>query len=208
MPLVTELYDGIIAGNKALVESLVQSKIDAGADAEELLMESMVPAMKEIGERFSRNEVFVPEMLIAARAMQAGLDILDPVLSAGGHQPIGKVAIGTVKGDLHDIGKNLVSIMLKGAGFEVDDLGVDCSVEKFAESIANGSQVVLCSAMLTTTMPYMKTIAEHFSGNDAVKVVIGGAPVTQNYADEIGADGYGDNASSAAKVVSKALGLA
>ena len=201
------LFEAIIKGNRKLVSEIVQSVVDNNENITELLTESMIPAMKEIGDKFSRNEVYVPEMLIAARAMQTGLDIIDPILADIGHEPIAKVCIGTVKGDLHDIGKNLVAIMLKGSGYQVDDLGVDCGVEVYAEAVDNGSELVCCSALLTTTMSYMKTVLEHFKASD-VKVIIGGAPVTQNYADEIGADGYADNASDAVKVVSSCLGVA
>ena len=202
-----ELYEAVLRGKRNDVATLVQSEVDAGANVESILMESMVPAMAEIGDRFSRNEAYVPEMLIAARAMQAGLDILDPLLQAAGHKAIGKVAIGTVKGDLHDIGKNLVAMMLKGAGFEVVDLGVDCDVEKYREAIENGAQAILLSALLTTTMPYMKVIVDELKTSGA-KILIGGAPVTQAYADEIGADGYSDDANNAVKATKVALGIA
>jgi len=158
-----ELFNAIIKGKRKDVTALVQADVDAGASVEGILMDSMIPAMREIGDRFSRNEVYVPEMLIAARAMQAGLDIVEPLLADTGHEPIAKVAIGTVKGDLHDIGKNLVAMMLKGAGYEVIDLGVDCDVAKYEEAVNNGTQVLLLSALLTTTMPAMKEITEHFS---------------------------------------------
>lgn len=202
-----ELYEAVIKGKRKIVASLVQNLVDAGESVESILMESMVPAMAEIGERFSRNEAYVPEMLIAARAMQAGLDLLDPLLQAAGHEPLGKVAIGTVKGDLHDIGKNLVAMMLKGAGFEVMDLGVDCSAEQYKEAVENGAQCVLLSALLTTTMPYMKEVVETLQGTGA-KVLIGGAPVTQEYANEIGADGYSQDANEAVKVTKGSLGIA
>ena len=202
------LYEAVLKGKRKDVATLVQQLVDDGANLEEVLMESMVPAMAEIGERFSRNEAYVPEMLIAARAMQAGLDILDPLLQQAGHEPIGKVAIGTVKGDLHDIGKNLVAMMLKGAGFEVLDLGVDCDVDKYREAIEEeGVQLVLLSALLTTTMPYMKEIVTALADSSA-KVMVGGAPVTQEYADEIGADGYSDDANLAVKVAKDILGIA
>ena len=201
------IFEAVIKGKRNDVATLVQQEVDNGVNVEEILMDSMVPAMAEIGERFSRNEAYVPEMLIAARAMQAGLNILDPLLAASGHKAIGKVAIGTVKGDLHDIGKNLVAMMLKGAGFEVVDLGVDCDVEKYREAVAGGAQAVLLSALLTTTMPYMKEIVEALKGSGA-KILIGGAPVTQSYADEIGADGYSDDANTAVKATKAALGIA
>lgn len=203
-----ELYEAVLKGKRKDVATLVQQLVDDNTNLEEVLMESMVPAMAEIGERFSRNEAYVPEMLIAARAMQAGLDILDPLLQQAGHEPIGKVAIGTVKGDLHDIGKNLVAMMLKGAGFEVMDLGVDCDVNKYREAIEEeGVQLVLLSALLTTTMPYMKEIVTALADSPA-KVMVGGAPVTQEYADEIGADGYSDDANLAVKVAKDILGIA
>lgn len=200
-----ELFNAIIKGKRKDVAELVQADVDAGADVEEILMGSMVPAMREIGDRFSRNEAYVPEMLIAARAMQAGLNILEPLLADKGHKPIAKVAIGTVKGDLHDIGKNLVAMMLKGAGYEVMDLGVDCDISKYEEAVNNGAQVILLSALLTTTMPYMKEVVNALKGK--VKILVGGAPVTQEYADEIGADGYSDDANTAVRAVEKILGL-
>jgi len=207
MAMNEALYEAVLKGKRNDVTTIVQEDVDKGINVEEILMESMIPAMAEIGERFSRNEAYVPEMLIAARAMQAGLDILDPLLVEAGHEPLGKVAIGTVKGDLHDIGKNLVAMMLKGAGFEVMDLGVDCDVEKYREAVENGAQAVLLSALLTTTMPYMKEIVTGLAGTGA-KVLIGGAPVTQEYADDIGADGYSDDANTAVKAAKTALGIA
>jgi 5-methyltetrahydrofolate--homocysteine methyltransferase len=203
-----ELYDAISKGKRKDVESIVNKEIAAGADPVKMLLESMVPAMRDLGDRFSRNEVYVPEMLIAARAMQAGLNIIEPMIAARGHKPLGKVCIGTVKGDLHDIGKNLVAMMLKGAGFAVMDLGVDCDVQKFSKAVDEGAQAVCLSALLTTTMPYMKDVVAHFKARPNVKVVIGGAPVTQQYASEIGAHGYADNAGEAVRAVERCLGLA
>jgi 5-methyltetrahydrofolate--homocysteine methyltransferase len=200
-----ELFDAICKGDRKKVEDIVQQAMDGGADVVELLTESMIPAMRDIGERFSRNEVFVPELLIAARAMQTGLNLIEPSLVQSGHKPLAKVCVGTVKGDLHDIGKNLVAMMLKGAGFGVVDLGVDCDVDKFAKAVDDGCQMVLCSALLTTTMPYMKDIVQRFSDRSDIKVIIGGAPVTQEYAQEIGADGYGADANQAVKVVEAQL---
>ena len=201
------LYEAVLRGKRKDVATTVQEDIEKGVNVAEILMESMIPAMAEIGDRFSRNEAYVPEMLISARAMQAGLDILDPLLAEAGHEPIGKIAVGTVKGDLHDIGKNLVAMMLKGAGFDVMDLGVDCDIEKYKEAIDNGAQAVLLSALLTTTMPYMKDIVEGLKDYN-VKILIGGAPVTQAYADEIGADGYSDDANTAVKATKSVLGIA
>ncbi|MCF7816663.1 MAG: cobalamin-dependent protein [Kiritimatiellales bacterium] len=201
------LFEAVLKGKRKDVAEIVQQEVDKGTNVAEILMGSMVPAMAEIGDRFSRNEAYVPEMLIAARAMQAGLNILDPLLTQAGHKPLAKVAIGTVKGDLHDIGKNLVGMMLKGAGFEVMDLGVDCDIEKYKEAVENGAQCVLLSALLTTTMPYMKEVVSGLAGCGA-KILIGGAPVTQQYADEIGADGYSNDANTAVKATKVVLGLA
>jgi len=208
MELNVELFNAIGKGNRKLVIEIVQKAADSGQDVIGLLMDTMIPAMREVGDKFSRNEIFVPEMLIAARAMQSGLTIIEPILVKAGHKPIAKVAIGTVKGDLHDIGKNLVAMMLKGAGFEVMDLGVDCDTEKFAKAAAEGASAICLSALLTTTMPYMKNVVDHFGKtNSKVKVIIGGAPVTQLYADQIGANGYSGSASEAVRTVTKCLGL-
>ena len=204
-----ELYEAISRGDRNAVTEIVQGAIDGGADVAALLDETMIPAMRDIGEKFSRNEIYVPEMLIAARAMQTGLDLIEPLLAGAGHEPRGRVCIGTVQGDLHDIGKNLVAMMLKGAGYEVDDLGVNCSAEAYVEAVARGSRVVCLSALLTTTMPYMKTVVEHIrSAEGDVKIVIGGAPVTRDYADEIGADGFGLDANDAVRAVERCLATA
>jgi len=201
-----ELFESICKGNRDRVTAIVQGALDAGEDAVELLNNSMIPAMREMGERFSNNEVYVPDMLIAARAMQSGLDLIEPELAQRGHESVGKVCVGTVKGDLHDIGKNLVAMMVRGAGYDVIDLGVDCDVQQFQQGVDEGAKAVLCSALLTTTMPYMKAIVDHFEGQDEVQVVIGGAPVTQEYANEIGASGYGSDANQAVKVIDAILG--
>ncbi|MFA4839145.1 MAG: corrinoid protein [Candidatus Neomarinimicrobiota bacterium] len=198
-----ELYQAIMNGDRAKVQTIFQNAIDRNLNVGELLDESMIPAMREMGDRFSRNEIYVPEMLIAARAMQAGLTLIEPVLAKANHKPLGKIAVGTVKGDLHDIGKNLVVIMLKGAGYEVVDLGTNCGVEKYDEAVTAGVNIIMCSALLTTTMMYMKEVVEHFKQNNAVKIIIGGAPVTQNYADSIGAHGYGQDANEAVRIVER-----
>ena len=200
-----ELFQAICKGDVKAVEELVRRVSDEKGDVVDLLNETMIPAMRNIGYLFSRHEIFVPEMLIAARAMQAGLKLIEPQLVESGHQPRARVAVGTVKGDLHDIGKNLVVMMLKGAGFEVDDLGVDCSVEKYEEAVNNGSQVLCLSALLTTTMPYMKEVVSHFATRNDVKIVIGGAPVTDDYAKQIGAHGYGQDANDAVRAVELCL---
>ena len=199
------LKAAIIKGSRNDVTAIVKAAIDAGEDFNALLDKGMIPAMREIGEKFSRNEAYVPELLIAARAMQSGLAIIEPLLAASGRKSIGTVAIGTVKGDLHDIGKNLVAIMLKGAGYDVVDLGVNCDVAKFDEGVAKGATVVACSSLLTTTMPYMRDVVEHFKGR-GVKVIIGGAPITQAYADEIGAFGYSEDANGAVKLADAIFG--
>ncbi len=199
------LKNAIMSGKRNDVTAIVQSAIDAGENLNALLDNSMIPAMREIGDKFSKNEVYVPELLIAARAMQAGLNLIEPRLASGERKSLGKIAIGTVKGDLHDIGKNLVAIMLKGAGYEVIDLGVNCDIAKYDSAVAQGAQIVACSSLLTTTMTYMKDVAEYFKAKN-VKVIVGGAPVTQAFADEIGASGYSSDANGAVKLVDSLLG--
>ena len=200
------LKNAVIKGKRNDVTAIVQEAINNGEDINAILDKGMIPAMREIGDRFSRNEAYVPELLIAARAMQSGLALLEPLIAASGRKSMGKIAIGTVKGDLHDIGKNLVAIMLKGAGYDVIDLGVNCDVLKYEQGMREGARIIACSSLLTTTMPYMKEVVEHFKGK-GVKVIIGGAPVTQAYADEIGADGYSEDANGAVKLVDSLLKL-
>ncbi len=202
------IFDAICKGDAKQTPVLIQQDLDAGTPANIVLTESMIPAMRHIGDLFAKNEVYVPQMLIAARAMNAGLALIEPALADTGHQPLAKVCIGTVKGDLHDIGKNIVAMMLKGAGFEVMDLGTDCDAATFQKAVDEGAQAVCLSALLTTTLPYMKQIIEHFQGNNEVRIIIGGAPVTQNYADEIQADGFGSNAADAVYAVARSLGIA
>ena len=194
------LRTAVIKGKRNDVTAIVQEAINRGEDINSLLDKGMILAMREIGDKFSRNEAYVPELLIAARAMQAGLALIEPLIAASGRKSPGKIAIGTVKGDLHDIGKNLVAIMLKGAGYDVIDLGVNCDIAKYEEGVRQGATIVGCSSLLTTTMPYMKDVVAHFK-EKGVKVIIGGAPVTQAYADEIGADGYSEDANGAVKLV-------
>ncbi len=206
---LSALYDAILDGNVAGAKDGIQSALDAGLEPGTILAEGMIAAMKEVGQRFEEGDYFVPEMLIAARAMQAGLGLLKPHLVQGDVKSAGKVAIGTVKGDLHDIGKNLVALMLEGAGFEVVDLGVDVPPEKFVEAIASsGVDIVAFSALLTTTMPNMKATIdaiEQAGYRNKVKIIIGGAPVTQNYANQIGADGYSADASRAVSLAQSLL---
>ncbi len=201
------IFDAICNGNRNKAKESVQCAVDDGSNVELLLTESMIPAMREIGDRFARNEAFIPQMLLAARAMQEGLAIIEPLLIESGHEPRGKVAVGSVEGDLHDIGKNLVVMMLKGAGFEVDDLGVDCKVERFHKAVTDGSKVICCSALLTTTMQNMKNVVDSFAEKNDVKVIIGGAPITQEFADTIGADGYGKYATDVTKLVCESMNL-
>jgi len=195
-------------GRKKIVDQLVKEALNEGVKAETILNEGLVVGMTNLGEMFKNGEVYVPEVLVAARAMKAGTDILKPLLASENVQSLGTVAIGTVQGDLHDIGKNLVGMMLEGNGFEVMDLGVDVAPEKFVEAVKNGAQVIGMSALLTTTMPMMKAVIEMLKAEglrDQVKVMIGGAPITQEYADQIGADGYSTDAASAAELAQKLI---
>ena len=202
MANLREIADVLKAGNAPKVKELVQAAIDEGVEASDIVNNALIVGMGEIGVLFKNNEVYVPEVLIAARAMKAGLAILKPLLAEKDIKPIGKVAVGTVRGDLHDIGKNLVGMMLEGAGFQVIDLGIDVSPEKFLEAVKNHeADCIAISALLTTTMPGMKDTIEAIKAaglRDQVKIMVGGAPLTQSFADEIGADGYAPDAASAA----------
>ena len=203
------VYNAVIEGDAGGVQSGVQALLDAGTPAGTILNEALISAMDEVGKRFEEGDFFVPEMLIAARAMQSGLALLKPHLAEGDVKSSGKVVIGTVKGDLHDIGKNLVAMMLEGAGFEVVDLGTDVDPAKFAEEVRKGAQVVGMSALLTTTMNNMKSVIEAVEDvgmREQVKIVVGGAPVTDDFAKQIGADGFAPDASSAVRVVKQLLG--
>jgi 5-methyltetrahydrofolate--homocysteine methyltransferase len=203
------LHEAILTGDAKTARETTEKALAAGADPLQLVHHLMVPAMEEVGRRFECNEYFVPELLISARAMKAALELIRPLLLARGAEPVGRVVIGTVKGDLHDIGKNLVAAMLEGGGFEVIDLGVNVSPEQFVNAVREKrANVVAMSALLTTTMPSMKTTIEALKQagvRQQVKVLIGGAPITQKYADEIGADGYSDNAPAAVSLAKKAL---
>jgi len=199
-PIIKEIYNGILEGQHKAVEAKVKTALESGVNPKTLLDEGMIAAMAEVGRLFEIGEYYVPEMLIAARAMQHGLAVLKPHLKEANVQSAGKVAIGTVKGDLHDIGKNLVSMMLEGAGFEIVDLGCDVAPEKFIGAVQAGANLVALSALLTTTMPNMKAVIEGLKTaglRDKAKVMIGGAPVTDSYAAQIGADGYAPDASRA-----------
>ena len=203
------IAEALIAGKADQVKQLVQAAVDEGAPVKKVLDEGLIAGMNEVGRRFKANEFYVPEVLIAARAMHYGMEVLQPRLEAEGVESVAKAAIGTVKGDLHDIGKNLVTMMLKGAGFDVVDLGVDVPVEKFVETAKGDVQILCLSALLTTTMPQMPKVIEALkeAGIENVKVMIGGAPVTQKYADEIGADGYASDAASAVDKAKELLAL-
>lgn len=201
------LTQAVIAGKRKLVPDLVQECLDAGESAQTIVENRLVPGMMTVGERFKKNEIFVPEMLIAARAMKAALTILEPLLVEAGVQPEFKAVIGTVEGDLHDIGKNLVAMMWKGANFEVIDLGVNIPAAAFAAAVQEHKpHIIGLSALLTTTMPAMRdAVAAIRETGIPTKVVVGGAPVTQIYADEIGADGYAQDAGTAADVALEML---
>lgn len=203
MSKLAEVVDLVERGKSKLVGAAVQGALDEGTPATEIL-NGMIDAMAVVGERFKNNEIFVPEMLVAARAMKKGVEVLKPHLASGSTATNGKVIIGTVAGDLHDIGKNLVAMMIESAGFEVTDLGVDVAPEKFVEAVKADPEVkIVClSALLTTTMPAMKTTVEALSAQDfrgSIKIMVGGAPITQAFADEIGADAYTADAASAAQ---------
>ena len=205
-----ELFDAILVGDAKKAEEVTKAALEANVDPVEIVQKHMIPAMDEVGKRFECNEYFVPELLIAARAMKRALEIITPRLVEVGAESAGRVVIGTVQGDLHDIGKNLVASMLEGGGFEVVDLGVDVSPDKFVEAAGEKEgSIIALSALLTTTMTMMKAVIETLEKTgirQTTKVMIGGAPITQQYCDEIGADGYSDNASTAVALARKLAG--
>ena len=196
------LAEVIIKGDQASAVNMTKKALDEGLAPKTILNDGLISGMDVVGARFKKNEVYIPEVLISARAMKMAMEVLEPELVKAGVKPLGKLAIGTVQGDLHDIGKNLVAMMLKGAGFEVIDIGIDVKPEKFVEKIREtGVMLVGMSALLTTTMPSMeKTIKVLNEADLSVKVMVGGAPVTQEYADKIGANGYAADAASAVDV--------
>lgn len=202
-----KLYDAVLNGDSKAAVAITKEAIAEKVDPMELVSHHMIPAMDEVGRRFECSEYFVPELLLSARAMKNALELIRPLLVASGAQPVGRVVIGTVKGDLHDIGKNLVASMLEGSGFEVKDLGTDVAPEKFVNAVQEAKAQVLClSALLTVTMPSMKTTIaalENAGIRNQVKVLVGGAPVTAQYAKQIGADGFGENANSAVTLARK-----
>lgn len=208
--ILQEIRQGIIDGDAKVVPQKVQEALDAGLTPEVILNIGMIAAMNEVGCRFEEGEFFVPEMLVAARAMKQGLAVLRPHLVDANVKPLGRVVTGTVRGDLHDVGKNLVALMLEGAGFEIQDLGVDVPSEKFVEAVKTGVvDIIALSALLTTTMTHMKETVEALKAaglRDNVKIIVGGAPVTESYARAIGADGYAPDASHAVTLARSLLG--
>jgi 5-methyltetrahydrofolate--homocysteine methyltransferase len=205
-----DLADAIIAGDNVKSKEVTQKLVDSGVKATEILNGGLVPGMDVVGVRFKANEMYIPEVLIAARAMHAAMDIIKPLLAEAGAIMKGIIVVGTVQGDLHDIGKNLVCMMLEGGGYTVIDAGVDVPGDKFVEEVKkSGAKVVGLSALLTTTMPSMKDVIIALKADAAtkdVKVMVGGAPLTQEYADSIGAHGYAPDASSAVDVAKKLIG--
>ena len=204
---IESIYDAVLNGDAKKSAADTDAALKAGIKAEDILHKACIPAMAEVGRLFEEGEKFVPEMLISARAMQAAMALLRPELVKADVKTLGTVVVGTVQGDLHDIGKNLVKMMLEGAGFEVIDLGVDVSAKKYVDTAREkNAKIIGLSALLTTTMPGMKTTIETLKEaglHGKIKVMIGGAPITQQYADEIGADGYSDNASAAVALARK-----
>jgi len=204
------IYHAIVDGDQDAAQEAIRAALDGGLKPAQILSEAMIPAMGEVGRLFESGECFVPEMLIAARAMQSGLSILKPLLKEGDVQSAGRIVMGTVKGDLHDIGKNLVVIMLEGSGFEIHDLGVDVPADKFVQAVRDQKpDIVGLSALLTTTMPAMKTIIDALESaglRSQVKVMVGGAPVTEAFAESIGADGFAPDASRAVTLARSLVG--
>ena len=209
MNLLNEIQQATMDGRAPEVAKLTQQALDEVMSLDDIINEGLISAMSIIGEKFKNNEIFVPEMLIAARAMRAGLKVLEPLILAGERKYLGKIIIGTVKGDLHDIGKNLLGMMLQGGGYEVIDLGVDVTPDKFLAAVKEHQPQVVClSALLTTTMPFMKETIKVLGEaglRDKVKILVGGAPISQRFADEIGADGFAADAGSAVQLVKAVL---
>ncbi len=209
MSILSEMSEALQKGRAKLVKELVNKAIEEGYSAKEILENGLLPGMNVVGAKFKNNEVFVPEVLVAARAMNAGTELLKPLMNAAGMEPIGKACLGTVKGDLHDIGKNLVRMMLEGKGIEVIDLGVDVAPETFVQTAKEqGCQIIACSALLTTTMPVMADVvkaAKEAGIRSQVKIMIGGAPTTEQFCQNIGADAYTPDAASAAEKAAELL---
>jgi 5-methyltetrahydrofolate--homocysteine methyltransferase len=208
-PELEKLYEAILTGDANMAVEITQEAVAADLNPQDLVIERMIPAMDEVGRRFEAGEFYVPELLISGRAMKGALDILRPLLTERGIEPAGRIVIGTVKGDLHDIGKGLVASMLEGGGFEVIDLGVDVAADKFVSEVRKANADVLAlSALLTTTMLAIKDVIQAMNDSDQsdrCKVIIGGAPITQQYADSVGAAGYSENANGAVKLARKVV---
>ena len=208
MSVFAQISEALQKGKADEVKNLVSQALEAGSEPKTVLEEGLIAGMNIIGGKFKRNEIYIPEVLIAARAMHAGMSILEPELAATGVKMAGKFIVGTVKGDLHDIGKNLVGMMFKGAGFEVVDLGTDVSPEKFAEAAADGADIIGLSALLSTTMTQMKSVIDALkAAGSTAKVIVGGAPLPQSFADEIGADGYAPDAATAVEIGKELIGV-
>jgi 5-methyltetrahydrofolate--homocysteine methyltransferase len=210
MEMIADLRTAVIAGKMDEAKALTEKAVDKGLEPKQILNEALIAGMDEVGSLFKRNEIYVPEVLLAAKSMQQAMQVLKPLLIKGGIKARGKVVVGTVRGDLHDIGKNLVAMMLEGAGFEIVDLGNDVPAESFVKAaIENEASIIGMSALLTTTMSVMKHTIELLKEQDTqgrIKTMIGGAPVTQAFADQIGADGYGDDAATAVDIAKSFAG--
>lgn len=207
--LLDDLYNAVLDGQAPAAKKIVGQLIEQHVPAETILYDGMIPAMDEVGRLFEMGEVFVPEMLVSANAMKAGMELLQPLLELSDVKPLARIVLGTVQGDIHDIGKNLVGMMLKGAGFEVIDLGVNVPPARFVSAV-EGASIIGLSALLTTTMPNMKVTIDALTAagvRDRVKVIVGGAPVTEEFALEIGADGYASNANQAVTISRALLGI-
>ena len=208
--LLEGIRAGVVAGRLGAMSDMTQAALDAGVPAGEIMSLGLIEGMSVVGDRFEKKEYFVPEVLVSARAMHESMDVLKPMLEASGVEPLARVTMGTVKGDLHDIGKDIVSIVLTGAGFEVESLGADVPSEKFIDAAEGGAKVVGMSSLLTTTRPRMAEVIgllQERGLRDRVKVIIGGAAVTEAFASEIGADGYGADAAQAVRLVKSLLGI-
>lgn len=204
---IQDIFDAVLAFDQAKVEELTRAEVEAGTDLDKVLNEGLIAAMDDVGQKFGEGILFVPEMLMAAQAMKGGLEIIKPLLTEGAAESKGVIIIGTVKGDLHDIGKNLVAMMMEGAGFDVIDLGVDVDAAKFVNAAKEKkAKIVALSALLTTTMPAMEaTVAALKEAGITVKTIVGGAPVTENFANQIGADGYSDDAPGAVELARRMI---
>ena len=212
MTELNQLYEAIVGGKLESAVEITKSALADSVEPKAIINDYMIPAMGEVGQRFQDGKAFVPQLLMAARAMKGALELIKPLLAGDASSSVGKVVIGTVKGDLHDIGKNLVASMLEGSGFEVVNIGIDIPAEKFIAAVNEHHPDILCmSALLTTTMPYMKTVidaVEEAGLRGRVKIMVGGAPINQSYAEQIGADGYSDNANSAVLKAKELMGVA